>query len=81
MYLGFYIRPGTETLVAMIASRSLTTNASKNFFTPAKRMCYTNAEFSPPFYNEVGFRNRNSRNVEYKTSFHFLKYKYLKANK
>ena len=54
-HLGFYVRPGTETLVAMVASRSITTKQSIDFFTPAKRMCYTDAEFSPLFYNEVGF--------------------------
>ena len=80
IFTGFYVRPGTETLVATIASKSITTKDSKNFFTPAKRMCYTDDEFSPPFYNKVKMQKRFCF-VEYKTSFHFLMYKYLKANK
>ena len=57
--LGFYVRPGTETLVSMKASRTVMNQDAIDFFSnPAQRMCYTENQFQPLYYNKVrsGFK-------------------------
>ena len=51
--LGFYVRPGTETLVSLRATRTSTNHEALSFFSPEQRMCYTEQEFQPLYYNKV----------------------------
>ena len=49
------MRPGTETLVTMKASRTEMKQDAIDFFTdPEYRQCYTEDQFQPLYYNKVG---------------------------
>ena len=53
-FSGFYVRPGTETLVSMKASRTEMKQDAVDFFSDIKyRMCYTEEQFQPLHYNRV----------------------------
>ena len=54
---GFYVRPGTETLVSLRATRTSTNHEALSFFSPEQRMCYTEHEFQPLYYNKVSSRD------------------------
>ena len=54
---GFYVRPGTETLVSLRATRTSTNHEALSFFSPEQRMCYTEQEFQPLYYNKVSSRD------------------------
>ena len=54
IFSGFYVRPGTETLVTMKASRTEMKQDAIDFFTdPEYRQCYTEDQFQPLYYNKV----------------------------
>merc|ERR1712106_646066 len=54
---GFYIQPGTETLVSMQVTGSIATPGAMTFFNPARRNCYNDEEFQPLYFNKsTGFR-------------------------
>ena len=48
------MRPGTETLVNIKASRTEMRQDAIDFFSdPKYRMCYTEDQFQPLYYNKV----------------------------
>ena len=54
IFSGFYVRPGTETLVNIKASRTEMRQDAIDFFSdPKYRMCYTEDQFQPLYYNKV----------------------------
>ena len=54
---GFYVSPGTETLIALVPSVINTTQEAIDRFTPEQRNCYTDEEFRLKYFKyEMGFR-------------------------
>ena len=53
---GFYVRPGTESLIAFDINGFEATSTALGFFTGSKKFCYTEADFQPRHYNlKTGF--------------------------
>ena len=50
---GFYIQPGTESMVAMQVVGYGTTQDAMGHFNPQERNCYNNDEFQPLYFNKV----------------------------
>ena len=50
---GFYVKPGTSSLVSMKVSRTVTSPKALKYFDSDQRMCYTEQEFQPLYFNEV----------------------------
>merc|ERR1719483_478817 len=54
---GFYIKPGTESMVSMQVVGYGTTEDAMVHFDPQERNCYTDDEFQPLYFNKTtGFR-------------------------
>ena len=47
------MKPGTDTLVSMKVSRTVTSKKALEYFDSSQRMCYTDEEFQPLYFNEV----------------------------
>ena len=52
-FSGFYVQPGTETLVSMQVTGNKATDEAIKFFPPDRRNCYTDEEFQPLYFNKV----------------------------
>ena len=50
---GFYIKPGTESMVSMQFVGYSTTDDAVGHFSPQERNCYTDEEFQPLYFNKV----------------------------
>ena len=50
---GFYVKPGSSSLVSMKVSRTVTTEKALKYFSSDQRMCYSEEEFQPLYFNEV----------------------------
>ena len=50
---GFYIQPGTESMVAMQVVGYGTTQDAIGHFNPQERNCYNDDEFQPLYFNKV----------------------------
>ena len=74
---GFYIQPGTETLVSMQVTGSTTTEGAISFFTPARRNCYTDQEFQPKYFNKV--RNKMHKHL-FNRHFQSTGFRYTMSN-
>ena len=74
--LGFYVQPGTETLISMKVTKTLVPQESLKFYSPQDRMCYTQQEFQPLYYNMVCRNNMNKiylLKLQHKRDKHFEK--------
>lgn len=74
--LGFYVQPGTETLISMKVTRTTVPQESMRFYSPKERMCYTKEEFQPLYYNMVCRNNMNKiylLKLQHKRDKHFEK--------
>ena len=49
------MKPGTSSLVSMKVSRTVTSEKALKYFDSDQRMCYTEQEFQPLYFNEVLF--------------------------
>ena len=49
------MKPGTSSLVSMKVSRTVTSQKALKYFDSDQRMCYTQQEFQPLYFNEVLF--------------------------